>query len=372
MTDTIFQPRLDQSQFTQGLDVISNNAWLVERMLIMPRHEAWFKRDVQISRAVATTKIEGASLSEEEVSALVKKGQVGNLTEDEQANLNAIAAYDFVDYLSDQEDIAINELAIRELNRQFLRGSSEALTPGVYRKGQNKVGSKYDPPDQGDVPALMKDLASWLETENELNPILKAALAHLQFVAIHPFWDGNGRTARAVATLILQRSQRYAFKKLLSLEQFFDQQRADYFTAIERSIGTRYTSDYDATPFLEFFTTALVAHSITLTQRLTDWHRRMEGIYEALGKWNNINHRQAEALTYALQTGKLTRSNYLEITKTSPVTASRDLAYLVSIGWLEPEGKTRGRTYKLVDPNPVPQRDGQQPLLWEKGGKKNS
>ncbi len=367
MTDTIFQPQFDHSRFAHGIESIGNSAWLIEHMLLMPRHEAWIKRDVQIARAVATTQIEGASLSEEDVSALVKRGQVGNLTEDEQSNLNAISAYDFVDYLSDQEDIPINELAIRELNRQFLLGSAEALTPGVYRKGQNKVGARYDPPDQGDVPALMRDFAAWLEAEDELNPIAKAGLAHLQLVAIHPFWDGNGRTARAIATLILQRSRRYAFKKLLSLESFFARLRDEYFTAIERSLGTHNVTRYDATPFLEFFTMALTAHSIDLTQRVTAWHRRMEGIHEALAKVN-LNHRQADALAYAIQTSKLTRADYIEITKASPVTASRDLADLVSKGWLKSEGKTRSRVYRSADRGmKAAPEEANQPRLIDKG-----
>jgi Fic family protein len=347
MTDTIFKPRFDQTQLESLINAISNNAWLVERMLLMPKHELWFKRDVQIARAAATTQIEGASLSEEDVSALVKEVQAGRLTEDEQANLNAIAAYDFVDYLSDQRDIPVDELAIRELNRQFLRGASEALTPGSYRRGQNKVGTRYDPPNQGDVPALMKDFVVWLNAHDEIDAVIKAALAHLQFVAIHPFWDGNGRTARALATLILQRSSRHSFRKLLSLEQSFAQTRDEYFTAIERSLGSAYRSDYDAMPFLEFFATALTAHSILLTQRLTEWHRSMEHVQAAFSAVD-INHRQAEALAYATKASRLTRSDYLEITRTSPVTASRDLADLVAKGWLKPEGRTRGRVYRMV------------------------
>ncbi len=348
MTDTIFQPRFDQSQVENVLRGISNNAWLVERMLLMPKHELWLKRDVQIARAAATTQIEGSSLSEAEVSDLVNANQGGKLTPDEQANLNAIAAYDFVDYLSGQDDIPIDELVIRELNRQFLLGSSEALTPGVYRRGQNRVGARYDPPDQGDVPALMKDFVVWLNADDEIDAVIRAALAHLHFVAIHPFWDGNGRTGRAIATLVLQRAERYSFRKLLSLEQFLAQTRDEYFTALERSLGRAFSSDYDAMPFVEFFVAALMAHSIQLTQRLTDWHRSLEQVHAAAGSMD-INHRQVDALAYALRSGRLTRSDYLEINRTSPVTASRDLADLVAKGWLEAEGRTRGRVYRIVD-----------------------
>jgi Fic family protein len=110
-------------------------------MLIMPKHHAWIRREVQVRRAAGTTRIEGASLDEAEVGRLVSRQPSGNPTEDERANLNAIEAYEFVDYLSDQTDIPIDELVIRQLNRYIMRGAAETLTPGAYRKGQNMVGN---------------------------------------------------------------------------------------------------------------------------------------------------------------------------------------------------------------------------------------
>ena len=133
------------------------------------------------------------------------------------------------------------------------------------------------------------------------------------------------------------------------MEQYLAQTRNEYFSAIERSLGTGFSSTYNAMPFIEFFVAALRAHSDHLTQRLTQWHRDMEQVQAAAGAMN-LNHRQADALAYAMKTGKLTRAGYLEITRTSPITASRDLADLVARGWLEPVGRTRGRFYRLLGP----------------------
>ena len=203
-------------------------------------------REVQVKRAVATTRIEGATLDEKAVGELVGRGFVGRYTEDQQANINALEAYEFIDYLSDQQDIPIDELVIRELNRKFMHGSSDTLTPGVYRKGQNTTVGSFSPPDQGAIPNLMRSFALWLWEEDDIDPVLKAGIAHIHLVVLHPFWDGNGRTARGLSTLVLQRSL-YGFRKLISLESHLSGVRDFYFTAIERALVVRFTLEYDAT-----------------------------------------------------------------------------------------------------------------------------
>jgi len=161
MNDDIFAPQFSITPVIQtALDDIERQKWLIDNMLLMPKHEAWIRREIQVKRASGTTRIEGASLDEAAVSKLVNRSAGGRLTEDEQANVNALEAYEFIDFLSDQLDIPIDELVIRQLNRHFMRGASEALTPGVYRKGQNSVGN-FSSPDQGDVPAQMRSFALW-------------------------------------------------------------------------------------------------------------------------------------------------------------------------------------------------------------------
>ena len=349
MNDSIFAPNYIITPAMAGhLQDIERQRWLIENMLLMPKHEAWLRREVSVRRAVGTTSIEGASLEEAEVNQLLNRAAGDNKgTEDEQANLNALAAYEFIDFISDQSDIPIDELVIRQLNRNFMRGAAETLTPGAYRKGQTSVGN-YSPPDQGDVPGLMRAFALWLrQEEDELHPVVKAGIAHIHSVAIHPFWDGNGRTARGLSTLILQRSH-FGFRRLLSLESHLYDIRDSYFPAIERTLGRSFAIEYDATPWLEFFIMALSVEVQLLVDRITEWHRAMEGIYEA-AEAKGWDRRHADGLTFARWTGQITRSDYMEISGVSPATASRDLAMLVGAGLLIQEGKTRSRVYRPQD-----------------------
>lgn len=341
----MFEPKFQMTDVIRGnIEDIDGNSWLIDNMLIMAKHEAWFRREVSIERAIGTTTIEEVGMEEEAVRDLAKRDHVVTDSDNERANLNALQAYEFIDYLSDQPDIPINELVIRELNRQFMRGAPHTLTPGVYRKGQNKV-SNYDPPNQGDVPDLMREFSSWLEVGNEMHPIVRSGIAHIHFAAIHPFWDGNGRAARGLATLVLQRS-RFSFRKLLSLEKFMADHKDDYFGAIERTLGTEFKADYDATPWLEWFTFALWVHSQLLAERLTDWHRMMEGSDKLMVKVG-LHSRMAEPLAFASRTGQITRADYIGIAGVSPQTASRDLARLVSEDLLVAHGATRSRVYRL-------------------------
>ena len=160
--------------------------WLFENMLLMPKYEVWVKRSISVARVAGTTAIEGEGIGAEAVSDLMRGGAAARSDADAvRANSNAIAAYEFIDYLSDQLDIPLSELVIRELNRQFMRGGPELLTPGVYRRGQNSVGD-FMPPNQGDVPALMRDFAEWLSADDDAHPVVRAGIAHLHLVSVHP------------------------------------------------------------------------------------------------------------------------------------------------------------------------------------------
>ena len=367
MNDNIFTPHFTITLVMRSAwEDLERQIWLVNNLLLTPKHETWIRREVQVQRAVGTTQIGGARLDDTAVRGIIREGGGRNPTADEQANINALQAYEFIDFLSDQQDIPIDELVIRQLNRFFMTGAAENLAPGVYRKGLNTV-KNYAPPDQGDVPGLMRAFALWLRQDAEdLHPVVKAAMAHIQMVAIHPFWDGNARTARGLATLMLQRSS-FQFRKLLSLEGYLSGEREKYFSAIERTLGTHFAGEYDATPWLEFFTLALQEHVREFVAGLTDWYRKMQEVYSNAAE-QGWTPRQADGLVFAFQAGKITRPDYIEITGVSPVTASRDLASMVEAGILVPVGNTRARVYFPVGERAEAEydaRQGQLPLLAE-------
>ena len=359
MNESVFIPQYTNSSvISTTLETVERHRWLIDNMLMMPKHEVWLQRQIRVTnlkRASGTTRIEGAALDEEAVGRLVNRGTAANYSKDEQANINALQAYEFIDFLGDQLDIPIDELVIRQLNRYFLTGAAAILTPGVYRRGQNKIG-EYIPPDQGDVPDLMRAFALWLRTyQNGVHPVLKAGLAHIHTVAVHPFWDGNGRTARGLSNLVLQRSP-FGFRKLLSLEAHLFSVRQDYIAAIEQTLGTSFNTSYDATSWLEFFVVALERHLQELVDKLANWYHMMRQV-QSIWVSKGLLERHGDAYAFAVQAGQITRSDYMEITGVAQVTASRDLAEMSKAGVLIPEGKTRRRIYR---PAPLENQVGSQ------------
>lgn len=133
---------------------------------------------------------------------------------------------------------------------------------GHYRKGPVYVVKRrlgfpdeivYTGPKAANVPYLCRELIDWINKseKEEINPVIVAGMAHLEVAAIHPFNDGNGRTARALATLILYK-RGYDFRHLFALEDYYNKDLPSYYKAI--NVGKNYEErKTDSTSWLEYF-----------------------------------------------------------------------------------------------------------------------
>ncbi|MBN1815228.1 MAG: Fic family protein [Anaerolineae bacterium] len=142
-----------------------------------------------------------------------------------------------------EQQTPITEQLIRRLHADIFKDPRAKPTP--YRDGQNVIRDAttgaivYMPPETGDVPGLMQNLVAWIvqaEREQVPAPVI-AGLVHYQFVTIHPFYDGNGRTARALATLILYRHG-YNLGRFYSLEEVYVQDLAAYYDTLQATHTT--------------------------------------------------------------------------------------------------------------------------------------
>ncbi|MHB1041304.1 MAG: Fic family protein, partial [Eubacteriales bacterium] len=152
-----------------------------------------------------------------------------------------------------------------ELHAVVEKGVRAKTTP--YRDGQNVIRDNatgviiYMPPEAKDVPELMAEMVAYFtEAEKEELPVpLIAALIHYQFVTIHPFFDGNGRTARLLATFILQRGG-YGLNGFFSLEEHHARDLSGYHKALATHSSHNYymgRAEADLTGWVEYFTTTL-------------------------------------------------------------------------------------------------------------------
>jgi Fic family protein len=337
-----------------NLGNIERDKWAFERLLLDSRYESWLRRRAMRRSLHHTTRIEGNTLNEEQVGGILE-GEKIQADKKQVAEIeNGNRAYQFIDSISDNINVPIDEGVIRHINALFLGDTDPVLTPGEYRKGQNWVrhymtGKRiYTPPNQGDVPALMREFSNWLKKENKgIHAVLIAGIAHLRLVEIHPFWDGNGRTARALTTLVLQRLG-YGFNKLLSFERYVDLDLPNYFNAISKVVGEQYKAQREMTAWLEYFSNALSIEISLVSDYLVDFRRAMENWHKSFVDKYHINGRQIDALAYAFLHDGIRPRDYMQYCRVSHETARRDLQRLVDIRLLRATGHGRARKYIFV------------------------
>jgi Fic family protein len=203
----------------------------------------------------------------------------------------------------------------------------------------------YEAPPAAKLPGEMKAFLDWFETKDDTDPVLRAAIAHLWFVTIHPFDDGNGRLARAVADMALARSDPSP-QRFYSMSAQIRQERNAYYEMLEAT----QEGDLDITPWLEWFFACLNRALDRSENTLADVFRKAEFWKKHAGA--AFNDRQRDMLNRLLDrfVGKLTTSKYAAIEKTSPDTALRDITDLVERGILtKDEGGGRSTSYSLAE-----------------------
>jgi len=184
-----------------------------------------------------STQIEGNRLTLEQVETVLHGGTFPNRERDEQEVKNYYLALNYVDNLIAKRDVAVLEKDIKTIHGLVMGGRQKA-TP--YRDGQNVIrdsstgGVVYMPPEAGDVPTLMAEMISWINQQQktaELPAPIIAAIAHYRFATIHPYYDGNGRTARLLTNVVLHKSG-YGLKGIYSLEEYYAKNLQGYYDAL--------------------------------------------------------------------------------------------------------------------------------------------
>lgn len=235
------------------------------------------------------------------------------------------------------------------------RSGMYQITVGAYRIGaepmrvvsgaMGKEKVHYEAPASDDVPAMMDDFVKWVNADNGVDPVLKAAVAHLWFVAIHPFDDGNGRLARTITDMLLAKADGMPHR-FYSMSAEILKERKAYYEILERTT----TGSIDVTEWLEWFLMTMksaILHAETTVHRVVKkssfWQRCREV---------SMNERQVKVINRLWNgfEGKLTTSKWAKMTQTSQATALRDITDLIEKGILvAAENGGRSTNYMLRD-----------------------
>jgi len=236
------------------------------------------------------------------------------------------------------------------------RSGTRKIIVGAWRHDQSgpmqvvsgpigREHAHYQAPEAARLEQEMKAFLDWFNSDNTVEPVLKAGIAHLWFVTIHPFDDGNGRIARAIADQALARSEKSA-QRFYSMSAQIRQERKAYYDILEAT----QKGDLDITPWLEWFLgcldRAFAGADTILAAVLTKarfWERHVDA---------SLNDRQRMMINRLLDgfEGKLTSSKWADIAKCSQDTASRDIDDLVQRGVLTKDAAGgRSTSYSLAE-----------------------
>lgn len=200
----------------------------------------------------------------------------------------------------------------------------------------------FEAPASELVEEEMNKFLKWFNSNNDLDPVIKAAIAHLWFVTIHPFADGNGRMARTITDMLLARTDQNS-QRFYSMSAQIRNERKAYYDILEKT----QKGSLDITEWLEWFLNCLDS-SLSATEEILAKVMRKSKLWENL-KAYSLNDRQQKMLNALIDgfEGKLTSSKWAKITKTSQDTASRDIQDLIDKGILlkeAPDGRSTSYT----------------------------
>lgn len=209
--------------------------------------------------------------------------------------------------------------------------------------GRHKV--HYVAPTANRLENEMRQFLKWFDGKEHEDPLLKAAIAHLWFVTIHPFEDGNGRIGRAIAEMCLARSDDNA-QRFYSMSSQILEERKGYYEVLEKT----QTGSLDITEWLTWFLGCL-DRAIEQSNQITSNALEKELFWKALKQRKvSLNDRQTKVLNKLFSgfEGKLTRDKWMKLTKASSRTALRDIEELIALGFIEQEeAGGRSTSYRL-------------------------
>jgi Fic family protein len=349
---------------------------IINEAPLIPAYEKQFQLDAVVRTVHYGTRIEGNDLTFQEVAKLVEGKTITAADRDIQEVINyrnviayleeLWALYDAGLPLPEEKLVPTSEnhrpffysetiiKRIHSLTTQKIIPESET---GKYRHQQvvlknTKTGEiAHRPPPALEVPYLVSDLVSWLNSPiaREIHPIIRSAICQYLLVAIHPFIEGNGRTSRAFAMLPLY-SEGYDIKRLFSLEEYFDRNAEIYYNTIQAT--HELASDIakrDLTKWIEYFSEALSIELVRVKEKVQSLSRDLRLKQKLGGKQIPLTERQIKLVEYMQQFGGLRMPDAQELLPmVSDDTLWRDLKKLIDDKVIEKKGSTKGAYYCLT------------------------
>jgi Fic family protein len=318
---------------------------IVTQATLIPELDSTLKKKAFIQSVHGSTAIDGNTLTVDDVGKLLNGSDI--FAEDNEKNevRNYGQVLKDLDKYHDNGKVTVEHICDmhREISKNVSVDTSHA---GRYRDvgisvkniDTNKV--RFVPPSNMHVPRLMDDLISWINNSNDISPILVAGILHYEFLRIHPFMDGNGKTARALTTLILY-TRGYGIKGYYTVDECYNMDINVYLNALKRADDT-----FDLTNWLEYFTDSFLS-SINMVKKEVLRLLSISPSPNKLDKHLILKDNQIKIINYIQEFGQITNKETKVLLEISSQASHNNLKKLQKMKIITRKGSGRSTFYVL-------------------------
>ncbi|PCJ25125.1 MAG: cell filamentation protein Fic [Rickettsiales bacterium] len=330
------------------IDAVKNSWQITDK--IFPQNIERLTRSVIVTSTGASNRIEGNRLTDDEVENLYKNLRVKKFkTRDEQEIAGYLECLEII--FNNYSDIKITESSITTLHHDMLTYSEkDKRHKGIYKFGSNRVEAKdnsgniigviFDPTPPYLVRKEMQELVDWYGKASKVkikHPLITIANFVFEYLAIHPFQDGNGRTSRLLTNLMLLQ-QGYAFTQIVSHERLIEAKKVDYYLSLNKTQSTWKTEKEDVSSWLLFFLNIVKSQAIQALSIIEGDDIEYLLSEKQLAVWNWINDNKME----------FSRKDIIAALGLAPRTAESIVKKFVDMKRLQSLGQGKATRYKLI------------------------
>lgn len=349
-------PELDQTDRAALTAIHAARDELAQHIRAPRRWTGNLRRTAQARAIQGSNTIEGYTVSDDDALAAVDDDEP--MTADERTWAEILGYRRVLTYIlnvATQPGFVVDGQTLRSLHFMLLehdltKGPGSWRTGPIYVRRESDGAAVYEGPDADMVPGLIAELAESLLGRGG-DPIVRAAMAHLNLVMVHPFRDGNGRMARALQTLVLAQDS-VLEPTFASIEEWLGANTDAYYRVLAATGQGAWHPENDATLWLKFNLRAHHMQAQTLRRRVAEADDVGAQVIQILDV-HRLPERMFDPLFDAAQGARVRRPTYVKRSGVEDRTATRDLKVLVDSGLLVAHGTTRGRSYSagrdLVD-----------------------
>jgi len=334
------------NKILKNIGIIEGAREVIINAPLVPAWEKKFRDEAVLRTVHYGTHIEGNELNISEAAQVLEGKEIIGRDRDIQEVINYREVLQFIDGFSGE----INEETIKTIHRLTTAKILSPLECGQYRTKQVVVKNSatqevvFRPPPAIEVPYQVEGFIGWLISEKDMHSILKAGVTHYELVRIHPFLDGNGRVARAMATLVLF-CEKYDIKKFFSLEEHYDTDASRYYEALQ---SVKPEENYDLTNWLVYFTEGLAIELTRIKEKVQSLSIDLKLKEKIGGTQIALTERQMKIIDYIQKVGFLQNKQFTELfPMISEDTVLRDLKALLEKSIIKREGSTKAARYIL-------------------------